>query len=202
MLKESDNKGRLIILTGASGVGKDETMKKMMELDSSLTRVVTYCADRGPRGGEVEGKDYYFISEEKFKEMVKNGEFFEYNNTPGVIKGTGRGDVEKVREGKKVIWRIDPEKASRVKNELVENGFEDLVSVTKVVYLGTPTIPELWRRINIRESNETKEKKLIRLKSDWKIWNENKNNYDIMIMNETDKLDKTVDRVLEFVSRR
>ena len=76
---EKGNYGQLIILTGPSGVGKDAVMKRIIEKQPEINRVVTYCADRGPRPGEVDGVDYYFISETVFGEMVRGKKFIEYN---------------------------------------------------------------------------------------------------------------------------
>lgn len=193
--------GLLIILSGASGVGKDEVLKGILKQGLPLKRVVTYCADKGPRPGEIEGNDYHFISKEKFYTMVDKGEFFEYNIKPGQMKGTGRGDVESVRNGENVIWRIDPDRASKIKNDLPEKGFEDLVPKTRTIYLGVPTIRELWRRINTRESNESREKRLERLKFDWEVWTEKNSVFDVMIINESGKLDKTIENVTEFIRR-
>jgi len=198
-----ENKGLLIVLSGSSGVGKDEVMKGVIKRQPTLKRVITYCADRGPRveNGEIDGVDYHFVSEEKFKEMIKNGEFIEFNYTPGVIKGTARGDLEEVLNGKKVIWRIDPDRAAGIREYLAGKGAKNLVPLTRTIYLGVPTVRELWRRINERKSSESREKRIERLKFDWKTWNEQQDNFDIMIMNETGELDKTIDQVLKFIER-
>lgn len=196
-----ENNGLLIVLSGSSGVGKDVIMQKTIERRPTLKRVITYCADRGPRPDEVDGIHYHFISEERFDEMIQNGEFMEYNRTPGIIKGTARGDLEEALNGKSVIWRIDPDRAAGIREYLSEKGAENLVPLTRTVYLGVPTIRELWRRINERKSNESKEKRVKRLRFDWKTWNEQRDNFDIMIMNETGKMDETVDQILEFIDK-
>ncbi|HBP50753.1 MAG: Guanylate kinase [Candidatus Shapirobacteria bacterium GW2011_GWE1_38_10] len=196
-----ENKGLLIVLSGSSGVGKDVIMQRTIERQPSLKRVITYCADRGPRPGEIDGIHYHFISEDKFDEMILNGEFIEFNKTPGIIKGTARGDLEEALSGEKVIWRIDPDRASGVKNYLAQTGAENLVPLTRTIYLGVPTIRELWRRINERKSSESKEKRVKRLRFDWETWNEQRDRFDIMIMNETGKIEETVDQILEFIDK-
>jgi len=201
MTGNASETGMLIVLSGPSGVGKDEVMKRSMIKMPSLRRVVTYCADRGPRPGEVDGVDYHFISPKKFYSMVKNEEFMEYNITPGLMKGTSKGDLEEVLNGEKVIWRIDPDKACRVKKEFMEKGHENLVPLTQTIYIGTPTIRELWRRISGRPSDETKEKRIKRLKFDWETWLRNKGNFDHVLINETGMLDNTVNQFLGIVTR-
>ncbi|HWS48609.1 MAG TPA: hypothetical protein VN174_00980 [Candidatus Methanoperedens sp.] len=201
MVEHIENNGLLIVLSGSSGVGKDVVMQSTIERQPTLKRVITYCADRGPRPNEIDGVHYHFVSEEKFDEMIQNGEFIEYNKTPGVIKGTARGDLEEVFSGEKVIWRIDPDRAAGIREYLTNKGCENLVPLTRTIYLGVPTIRELWRRINERKSDESKEKRVKRLKFDWKTWNEQQHNFDVMIMNETGKMDETVDQILEFIDR-
>lgn len=202
METEKGNVGLLIVLSGASGVGKDVVMKRTMERRPDINRIVTYCADRGPRPGEVDGVDYHFVSTEVFDEMVVRGEFIEYNRTPGIIKGTTRSNLEEVLDGKKTIWRIDPDRAAEVKKYLSNRGLESLVPLSLTIYLGVPTIRELWRRINERASNESKEKRINRLKFDWETWLKYKDNFDYVIINESGKLEETVEKILEIVERR
>lgn len=201
-VENNNNEGLLIILSGPSGVGKDKVIKGAREKQNSIRKVVTYCAERGPRPGEVEGVDYHFVTEDAFNQMIDNGEFAEYNKTPGNIKGTRRGDLEEVFEGKNVIWKIDPNRAAGIKEYLTEHNLEKLAPLCETIYLGVPSIRELWRRINERESNESREKKINRLKFDWKTWLEYGNSFDHLIINETDKLEKTVDEFLEIIENR
>ena len=101
------SKGRLVIISGPSGSGKDtilkEALKALPEIKFSISSIT-----RPMREGEVEGEKYNFISKEKFEEMIKNDMLLEYNNYIGNYYGTPKAPVEKViNEGGEIILEID-----------------------------------------------------------------------------------------------
>ena len=71
------SKGKLIVISGASGVGKGTVLKQMMALQDNL-RFSVSATTRPPRPGEVDGKDYYFVTRERFQQMIEAGAFLEY----------------------------------------------------------------------------------------------------------------------------
>ena len=72
------NKGKLFVISGASGVGKSTVLSKVMETRKDLTFSVS-ATTRDPRPGETEGVSYYFVSKEKFLDLIEKDAFIEYD---------------------------------------------------------------------------------------------------------------------------
>lgn len=99
--------GRLVILSGPSGVGKDTVINAWRELDPRVERVVAYTT-RAPRPGETNGVDYHFVSVETFHRMAETGEFLEWKQVHGNFYATPLKDMETMlAEGKIAILKID-----------------------------------------------------------------------------------------------
>lgn len=124
----------MVVISGPSGVGKT-SIANSLEEDPGLNkgeehnlfqRVVTYTS-REVRSTEVEGKDYHFISEDRFKEMQEGGEFVEWGEYDGHYYGTGKGDIQEIiKLGKIPVLVLDPEGARKLveknaKGELLSN---------------------------------------------------------------------------------
>lgn len=141
-------KGLLIILSGPSGVGKG-TVRKVVMRDKSLNLVYSISmTTRKPRATEVEGKDYFFVSEEEFENNIKNGNLLEHAEFVGNKYGTPRDYVEKLRqEGKNVILEIEVNGAQQVLSKVDK---DDRISI----FLVPPSLEELESRIRHRRSEE------------------------------------------------
>ena len=87
------SKGKLFVISGASGVGKGTVLKAVMDARKDLIFSVS-ATTRAPRPGEVEGFHYYFVTKERFEEMIAQGEFLEYDNHAKNYYGTPRGQAE------------------------------------------------------------------------------------------------------------
>ena len=137
--------GKLIVISGASGVGKGTVVKKMMARRKDL-----YFSDsattRPPRPGEVDGKDYYFVTRERFQEMIRRGEMLEYDEHAKNFYGTPRAQVEEKRAKGHVLLDIEPNGAKNVKNNYPE---------AELVFIMPPSVEELERRL--RGRNDTPE---------------------------------------------
>lgn len=108
------SKGNIIVVSGASGVGKSTVLKKVMESRDDLIFSVS-ATTREPRPGEVDGVDYDFITQEKFDEMERNGEFAECDNHFMKSYGTPVAQLmEKLSRGNAVL-DIDPKGAMQIK---------------------------------------------------------------------------------------
>ena len=137
--------GKLIVISGASGVGKGTVVKKMMARRKDLYFSVSVTT-RPPRPGEVDGKDYYFVTRERFQEMIRRGEMLEYDEHAKNFYGTPRAQVEEKRAKGHVLLDIEPNGAKNVKNNYPE---------AELVFIMPPSVEELERRL--RGRNDTPE---------------------------------------------
>ncbi len=147
--------GKLVILSGPSGVGKDTVIDAWQRADPRVERVVAYTT-RAPRPGEVDGLDYHFRTVEQFLEMAAAGDFLEYKEVHGNWYATPLKDLDRMlAEGKIAILKIDVQGA-----EEVFGLRPDAVSI----FLLPPSIEELERRIRGR-GTESEEKVALRLEN-------------------------------------
>lgn len=141
------NKGLLIVISGPSGTGKGTICKKLIQ-DYKDIELSVSATTRQPRTGEIDGVNYFFISEEVFKSRIENNEFLEHAHVYGNYYGTPKSSVvNKLKEGKTVILEIDIQGAL-----MVRKAFEDGV----FIFVVPPSIEELHSRINNR-ATDTKE---------------------------------------------
>lgn len=110
--------GKLIILSGQSGVGKNTLLKKILTKHPELHRVVTFTT-RDPRPEEIPGEDHFFVYREKFDDMIKNKEFLEYAQVHNEMYGTPKKQVDdKLKKGINSIMEIDVQGARQIKNQM------------------------------------------------------------------------------------
>lgn len=168
----NNRKGMLFVLSGPSGVGKGTVAKNLLQRNANLAWSVS-STTRAPRSGEINGKDYEFLSKDEFQNKVKQGFFLEWAEVHGNHYGTSRTQLEKLLlEGKNVLIEIDVQGAEKIKN----SGFP-----CKMIFLMPPSEAELKQRLNGRNS-ETEETLQIRLKTAEKELEKTKN-YDYIIVN-------------------
>ena len=142
------NKGKLLVLSGPSGCGKSTVIRALMQERSDIDFSVS-ATTRAPRPGETDGKDYFFVSRERFAEMVERGELLEHAEFVGNCYGTPRDAVlRKLEAGRHVLLDIEVQGAAQVKEAMPE-----CVSV----FLAPPSLEELERRLRSR-GTETEEK--------------------------------------------
>lgn len=149
-------RGVLFVFSGPSGVGKGTLKAKLFEEFSDRIAYSVSATTRGPREGEVDGKDYFFISRQEFERRVKNNEFLEHAEFAGNCYGTPRAYVEKLLDsGMNVVLEIDVQGALQVMKSMPE-----CVSV----FILPPSFEELERRLRGR-GTETEEKVRERLET-------------------------------------
>lgn len=185
-------KGLLIVLSGPSGVGKGTVRKKVFKDESLNLAYSISMTTRQPRNMEQDGVDYFFVSQDKFKEIIKENKLLEYTYFVGNYYGTPLEYVEKLRnEGKNVFLEIEVEGAKQVM-ERCKN--DDVVSI----FLIPPSLEELERRIrgrksepdNIIQERLAKAQKEINLSS----------NYQYVVKN--DKLADATKRISQIIKKR
>ena len=136
-----EKRGKLIVVSGPSGAGKSTVIQKLMERRSDLCFSVS-ATTRDPREGEVQGKDYFFVSHEAFDEMVERGELLEHATYVKNCYGTPRNYVEQRRaEGLHVLLDIEVQGAAQVRAKAAD-------AVT--VFVIPPSLEVLRQRLHDR----------------------------------------------------
>ena len=149
-------RGVLFVFSGPSGVGKGTLKAKLFEEFADRIAYSVSATTRGPREGEVDGKDYFFISRQEFERRVKNNEFLEHAEFAGNCYGTPRAYVEKLLDsGMNVVLEIDVQGALQVMKSMPE-----CVSV----FILPPSFEELEHRLRGR-GTESEEKVRERLET-------------------------------------
>ncbi len=180
------NKGMLLVLSAPSGCGKTTILKKVMAELPGLVFSVSHTT-RQSRPGEVDGRDYHFVSKEQFKTIrdQQPSGFLEWAEVHGNFYGTSRQDVEvRLAEGKDVVLDIDIQGAAQIRQNA------EPVSV----FITPPSLEELERRLRGR-GTETEESLTTRLANAGREM-EDADNYTYLIIN--DRLDEAV-RALQAV---
>lgn len=140
-----NNEGMLVLFSGPSGVGKDTVLDIILDKDEKLQRSVSLTT-REKRCGEVDGKDYYFVTKDEFHTMIQNGQVLEYAQYGENIYGTPKAPVDKwLKEGKTVILKIEVKGAQKIREI-----YPDAVSI----FLMPPSMKVLEERIRIRGTED------------------------------------------------
>ncbi len=151
------SKNKIIIISGPSGVGKKTIIDQFInEPDLNLSYSIS-ATTRKPRDGEINGRDYYFLSNEEFDEKIKNNEFLEWAEFAGNKYGTLKSVINAILESKNVILEIEVQGAIQVIDKIKELQ-KDLVSI----FIIPPNLKELERRLRMRNT-ETEDKIKLRL---------------------------------------
>ncbi|MFN3683247.1 MAG: guanylate kinase [Fimbriimonadaceae bacterium] len=149
------SEGRLVIVSGPSGVGKDTVIRRWLETDPRTERVVT-CTTRPPRPSEVPGVSYRFLSRDEFLAMAERGELLEHKIVHGNLYGTPAEGVEEIlRRGKIAVLSIDVQGAAEVRAKRPD---------ALAVFLLPPSREELERRLRNR-GEDSEEQIRLRLRN-------------------------------------
>lgn len=181
------SKGKMVVISGASGVGKGTVLKKMMERCPEL-RFSVSATTRPPRPGEQDGVHYYFVTKERFEEMIGNGEFLEYDAHAANYYGTPRAQAEEKREKGNVLLDIEPKGAEQVKKAVPE---------ALLIFIMPPSMEELERRL--RGRGDTPEDQ-IAMRMERAVWEmEQRSWYDHVVVN--DDPDRCAEEILRILSK-
>lgn len=179
-------KGILVVVSGFSGAGKGTVMKRLLQKYDNYALSIS-MATRSPRPGEVDGRDYFFVSRDAFEEKIAEGGFVEYAQYCGNYYGTPKAYVEQQLEaGKDVILEIEIQGALKIKEK-----FETAL----LVFVMPPSVEELERRL-IGRGTETPEVIRQRLsRADEEA--EGIENYDYIVIN--NQLDACVEELNQLI---
>ena len=178
--------GKLIVISGASGVGKGTVLGLVMEKRKDLSFSVS-ATTRAPRPGEVDGKHYFFISKECFEEMIANDEFLEYDAHAANYYGTLRGQAEAKMKKGHVLLDIEPKGAEQVRRAAPD---------ATLIFIMPPSMEELERRL--RGRGDTSEEQIaIRMeRAAWEM--DQRSWYDYVVVN--DDAVRCADEILRIIS--
>ncbi|HEY9809696.1 MAG TPA: guanylate kinase [Halomicronema sp.] len=174
--------GKLIVLTGPSGVGKGTLLRALRRRHPDLYVSISVTT-RTPREGEVNGKHYYFIDRQQFDNLVAAGDLLEWAEFAGNCYGTLKSQVEShINKGESVILEIELEGARQIKQS-----FSDCLRI----FILPPNFDELEKRIRSRgqDSEEAIFKRLERAKEEIEAASE----FDLQIVN--DDLEQTIELI-------
>ena len=133
--------GKLIVMTGPSGVGKGTLVRKLLSRHSQLDLSIS-ATTRTPRPGEIDGQDYYFLSRQEFEQMIQEGELLEWAEYAGNYYGTPKAKVEELlHQGKSVLLEIE-----LVGSRAVKKTFPEALRL----FILPPSSLELERRLKGR----------------------------------------------------
>jgi len=151
--------GKLIVITGPSGVGKGTIVRSLIRKYPQLHLSIS-ATTRDPRSGEVDGRDYYFLSREEFQSAIAEGEFLEWAEYAGNYYGTPKTKVQELIDADKLVLLEIELLGARIVSKI----FPDAVRI----FLLPPSMAELEKRLRRRGKDPSAaiEKRLLRAKEE------------------------------------
>tara|TARA_Y100000590_G_C15711739_1_gene1010499 strand:- start:1876 stop:2508 length:633 start_codon:yes stop_codon:yes gene_type:complete len=180
--------GIMVILSSPSGAGKTTLVKKISsEKDFKIS--VSHTT-RKPRTNEIDGKDYFFVSKEKFEALIEKKEFLEYAQVFENYYGSSKNRViENLKKGNNVIFDIDWQGTEQIKNYNLE--FKLIT-----FFILPPSKNELFNRLRNRDMKDKNivEKRMKQFNEDINHWN----NYDFVVIN--DNLENCYNQIIKYIN--
>ena len=175
--------GHVYVISGASGVGKSTVLKQVMAARDDL-RFSVSATTRAPREGEVDGVHYFFVTHERFREMIEKGELLEYDEHFGNFYGT---PISQVQGGGNVVLDIEPNGAFNARRANPD---------AKLIFIAPPSMEELERRLRGRGDTPEDQMDERISRAQWEI--EQSKGYDHVVVN--DDLDRCVREILDIIA--
>ncbi len=182
-----NERGLLVVLSGPSGVGKGTVRKALFDMPDQNLKYSVSMTTRKKRPGEVDGKDYYFVSREEFEKRLEEGKFLEHAEFVGNYYGTPLDKVEDdLQAGNEVILEIEVEGALQVRNKV-----KDAV----LIFLVPPKREALYQRLRSRgtESEEVIQERIKKADREFKLAYK----YDYIVVN--DEVANAADRIMAII---
>jgi len=174
----------MIVISGPSGVGKDSVLRAMKNSELPIHHVVTVNT-RAPRPDEKEGVDYFFVSREKFEDMIAHEELIEYSHVYDDYKGVPKSQIQDALDsGKDVVLRLDVQGAEKIKNI-----YPQAISI----FLLPSNQDDWYKRLGGRRLGNEKDldKRILTVKDELVKARE----FDYLVFNEQNKLTQTVQMI-------
>lgn len=182
------SKGKLFVISGASGVGKSTVLKEVMAAREDLAFSVS-ATTRPPRAGEVEGESYYFITKERFQEMIRQQAFVEYDDHMDNFYGTPQAQLEEKLEKANVVLDIEPNGAFAVRAKRPD---------AVLIFVAPPSMEELLSRLVGRGDTPQDQVELRTKRAIWEM--EQSKKYDYIVIN--DQVKTCADKILKIIAEK
>ena len=186
----AEKDGIIVILSSPSGAGKTTLVKKI-SIENNFKISISHTT-RKPRTNEVNGKDYFFVNKEEFKNLVDKGEFLEHAKVFENYYGSTKSKViERLKKGENVIFDIDWQGTEQIKKK-------NLNYKLITFFILPPSKTELFNRLKNRDMKDKNivEERMKQFNEDIKQWE----NYDFVVINED--LEKCYKEIIGFISER
>jgi len=182
-----NERGLLVVISGPSGVGKGTVRKALFEMEGHDLVYSISMTTRKPREGEVDGVDYFFVSNEEFERRIKEGRFLEYAKFVGHYYGTPKDKVdEQIEKGKEVVLEIEVQGATQVREKAKDGVF---------IFIAPPNREALYRRLLRRgtEDLEAVQKRMDKAEREFPLAHK----YDYIVVN--DEVRNAADRIMAII---
>ena len=192
-MKVNYNKRIIIVISSPSGAGKTSACHKLIERDESIALSISDTT-RSPRDNEIDGVDYNFISEDEFKNRIKNKSYIEYANVFGNFYGSQyESIINHFKNGSDVLFDIDWQGVKQLKN----SSFKNIVSI----FIVPPSKDAIYKRLKSRAvTSGDNEKAIENRMNKYETEMRHKNDYDHVVIN--DKLETCVDELEKIINKK
>ncbi len=180
------SKGKLFVISGASGVGKSTVLSRVMQARKDLSFSVS-ATTREPRPGEQDGVHYYFVTKDQFETMIRENAFLEYDNHNKNYYGTPVGQLEDKLEHGSVILDIEPVGAKNVRSKRAD---------ATLIFITAPSWEELEQRLRGRGDTAEDQIALRLERAKWEL--EQQSWYDHVVVN--DSVERCAAEILNIIA--
>ena len=186
----AEKDGIIVVLSSPSGAGKTTLVKKI-SIENNFKISISHTT-RKPRTNEVNGKDYFFVNKEEFKNLVDKGEFLEHAKVFENYYGSTKGKViERLKKGENVIFDIDWQGTEQIKKK-------NLNYKLITFFILPPSKTELFNRLKNRDMKDKNivDERMKQFNEDINHWE----NYDFVVIN--DNIDRCYKEIVEFINKK
>ena len=182
------SKGKLFVISGASGVGKSTVLAKVMAERDDLLFSVS-ATTREPRPGEIEAVSYYFVSKQEFEDMIQKNAFLEYDAHAKNYYGTPRAQLEEKLQRGNVILDIEPNGAFAVRSQRPD---------ATLIFIMPPSMEELENRLRSRGDTSQEQIRVRRERAGWEM--EQRHQYDYVVVNR--QVETCAEEILNIIAEK